>query len=579
MNLMFQKNLKSFKNKIPFGNFCFRDFSLSHVIKSNSVMTSSGKSKVDTDDTEMEEESKVEPIASRLEIDTHEVNLNNTNKSSGSKKCQNEADGMLPHLTGLSKRALKRMKRNAINKERRKAARVTSLTKNLNPGFSSDYFGLTDYYYENGLRKVYPYYYRFESYVKERWIGKTLPDILAEFQVDPQERSKSVEDILRDGDLMINGEVITTADRILKSNDFISNRIHRHENPVTGKPLEIVADDENVIVLNKPSSIPVHPCGRYRFNSIPFILGKDLGYANLRSVIECDQPLGVLSRKDSLYGVVPEGKASKTIFEYISYNGTSSLIRCLPQTGRTHQIRLHLQYLGFPVKNDPLYNKGCFGPNNAKGGILEKSLTEIVKSFREKHNTGLWVEGDNPLFQKRLDEIKVQIEQKDVKHQEEAQSSHGHNEACESNPCQTKACELNQKEISSSSQCGKKASNSSVCETDVSDSPVLPISVLPEEEPKAKRCKLVDSNSDVDSLTESITTDQCRQKVRTYMKPEFNPQQWVPDEKCFYCRKSFMDPKPSDMIMYLHALKYKGPKWEYETPLPDWARDDWVEPM
>ena len=57
----------------------------------------------------------------------------------------------------------------------------------------------------------------------------------------------------------------------------------RHENPVVGTPLEIIADDKDVIVINKPASIPCHPCGRYRFNSIAFILGKEYGYPNLRS--------------------------------------------------------------------------------------------------------------------------------------------------------------------------------------------------------------------------------------------------------------------------------------------------------
>ncbi|XP_033755194.1 RNA pseudouridylate synthase domain-containing protein 2-like isoform X2 [Pecten maximus] len=518
------------------------------------------------------------------------------------------------------------MKRNEINKAKRKAARVQSLTKNSNPGFSTDYFGLTDYYYENGLRKVYPYYFKFESHVKRRWVGHSLVKVLKEFQVDGEDKTKSMEEILQDGDISLNGEVVTT-DKILKDNDFLSHRIHRHENPVIGTPLEIVTDDENVIVINKPSSIPVHPCGRYRFNSIPFILGKDLGYTNLRTiyrldrltsgllimaksaektremeddilqrrvqkeylarvkgkfpegVIECDQPLGVLSSKDSLYGVVPGGKASKTVFEFISYNGTSSLIRCLPQSGRTHQIRLHLQYLGFPIKNDPMYNEGCFGPNNGKGGILEKSLTEIVKSFRENHNTGLWVEGDNLLFKKRLEEMKAQADHTNVKHQGEADSSHFHNKAYQSNSSQESDCRLNQSEASSSNQCEGKTSDENLCEEEASNSSVLTRTYLPEEEPKAKRCKLVNSDFDNDTPTEGLSSDKCGQAspVVTAEKPKFDPQKWVPDEKCFYCKKSFRDPEPADMIMYLHALKYKGPKWEYETPLPDWAREDWTE--
>ena len=59
----------------------------------------------------------------------------------------------------------------------------------------------------------------------------------------------------------------------------------RHENPVTWAPLEIIKNTEDLIVINKPSSIPCHPCGRYRFNSIVFILGKEMGFTNLRSVL------------------------------------------------------------------------------------------------------------------------------------------------------------------------------------------------------------------------------------------------------------------------------------------------------
>ena len=40
------------------------------------------------------------------------------------------------------------------------------------------------------------------------------------------------------------------------------------------------------------------------------------------------------------------GKDSKTDFIKIAYDGTYSLVLCKPLTGRTHQIRVHLQYLG-----------------------------------------------------------------------------------------------------------------------------------------------------------------------------------------------------------------------------------------
>jgi tRNA pseudouridine synthase 9 len=51
------------------------------------------------------------------------------------------------------------------------------------------------------------------------------------------------------------------------------------------------------------------------------------------------------------------GKPSKTVFERVSYNGRTSLVKCYPVTGRTHQLRVHLRYLGHPIANDPVYGR------------------------------------------------------------------------------------------------------------------------------------------------------------------------------------------------------------------------------
>ncbi len=50
-------------------------------------------------------------------------------------------------------------------------------------------------------------------------------------------------------------------------------------------------------------------------------------------------------------------KPSETKIEFLSYDDKSdtSLVRCLPKTGRTHQIRVHLQSLGTPIANDMQY--------------------------------------------------------------------------------------------------------------------------------------------------------------------------------------------------------------------------------
>jgi len=49
------------------------------------------------------------------------------------------------------------------------------------------------------------------------------------------------------------------------------------------------------------------------------------------------------------------GKDSETYYEVIKSNDKYSLIELKPTTGRTHQLRVHLKYLGHPILGDPLY--------------------------------------------------------------------------------------------------------------------------------------------------------------------------------------------------------------------------------
>lgn len=49
---------------------------------------------------------------------------------------------------------------------------------------------------------------------------------------------------------------------------MIAHTLHRHEPPVTEKLIEVVFEDDRLIVINKPAGVPVHPAGRYNFNSV-----------------------------------------------------------------------------------------------------------------------------------------------------------------------------------------------------------------------------------------------------------------------------------------------------------------------
>jgi hypothetical protein len=163
----------------------------------------------------------------------------------------------------------------------------------------------------------------------------------------------------------------------------------------------------DLIVVNKPSSIPVHPAGRYRHNSLVYILAREHNMRNLHLVhridrmtsgllimatssrvaskfsqliqssmvkktylarvtgrfpdgeIVVDQPILTTIHAMGYNEVHPDGKPCQTIFRLRSYDaeGDSSLVECQPITGRTHQIRVHLKHLGHPITNDPLYGK------------------------------------------------------------------------------------------------------------------------------------------------------------------------------------------------------------------------------
>ena len=65
-----------------------------------------------------------------------------------------------------------------------------------------------------------------------------------------------------------------------------------------------------------------------------------------RASVSCKEPIEVVSYKIGVCKVSPNGKECQTDFQRLSFNGKTSVVLCHPKTGRMHQIRVHLQYLG-----------------------------------------------------------------------------------------------------------------------------------------------------------------------------------------------------------------------------------------
>lgn len=70
---------------------------------------------------------------------------------------------------------------------------------------------------------------------------------------------------------------------------------------------------------------------------------------------EINVPVGRLPWNRERFGILPGGRESKTRYSVISYSQGLTLLKLFPETGRTHQIRVHLKYLNHPIFSDPLY--------------------------------------------------------------------------------------------------------------------------------------------------------------------------------------------------------------------------------
>ncbi|KAI1502608.1 RluA family pseudouridine synthase [Biscogniauxia marginata] len=289
------------------------------------------------------------------------------------------------------------------------------------------------YYIENGLRRVAPYHYTYNTWCKQRWIGREILDVFeSEFRDRPVEYYRNA---METGKICINGKPVSGS-HILKNGELVSHTMHRHEPPVSAAPIGILHEDEDMIVINKPSGIPVHPAGRYNLNSVIEIMKSErhpqwIAYPcnrldrltsgimfiakhprsadhltvqiKQRTVrkeyiarvignfpdgeVVCNEPVLSISPKLGLNRVRASGKTARTVFKKLAYYPSRqprqdiannnpqmaggeavedktrpwvrqegySVVRCLPVTGRTHQIRVHLQHLGHPIQNDPIY--------------------------------------------------------------------------------------------------------------------------------------------------------------------------------------------------------------------------------
>lgn len=74
-----------------------------------------------------------------------------------------------------------------------------------------------------------------------------------------------------------------------------------------------------------------------------------------------DMPIERNPKAPATFRVGLNGKPAKTHYKVIEESATASLVELRPETGRTHQLRVHMQQVGNPIVGDPLYGSGTFG--------------------------------------------------------------------------------------------------------------------------------------------------------------------------------------------------------------------------
>lgn len=268
-----------------------------------------------------------------------------------------------------------------------------------------------------------------------------------------------VQKYFTESTVLINGKVAKPSQSV-KSGDLVEfETLEIVESTIEKQniPLDIVYEDSDVIVVNKPSGMVVHPAnGHYKDTLVnalmyhctdlstingeirPGIVHRidkdtsgllvacknDLSHNSIAAQLKAktstrkyvaivygnfehnygkiDAPIARDPQNRLKMAVVKGGKESITTFKVLERYGDYTLLELKLETGRTHQIRVHMAYIGHPVLGDPLY-----GPKKIIGINGQYLHAKTLGFVHPRTNEYMEFTSELPdFFQEMIEEIK-----------------------------------------------------------------------------------------------------------------------------------------------------------------------------
>lgn len=228
----------------------------------------------------------------------------------------------------------------------------------------------------------------------------------------PEYNRSTLQKFISSGFVKVDKEVVKKANLKFREDVNIELSVPEAQKNTTLEP-EAIYEDKNVLVLDKPAGLLSMAKGGYcpektledygllvhrldRGTSGVVILAKNpetqkflrkqfqdrKTHKTYYAVVEgrpkldearIDLPIARDLKHPTTFRVDPNGKPSETFYKVIRSNDEYSLLELKPTTGRTHQLRVHLKYLGHPIIGDPVY-----GSKNATRLYLHAKELEIT---------------------------------------------------------------------------------------------------------------------------------------------------------------------------------------------------------